>query len=81
MVQTPIKTPTERHLVFSGTWTSFKHIQLGFEAVRGAKLSYYDGMIEILTPGEPHAFFASVIGYLTDDFFHRKGDSLQTNTR
>ena len=72
MVQTFIETKTDQHLVLPGTWESFKHIQRGFEAAHGAKLSYYNGMIEILMPGELHAFFASVISYLMMTFFTEK---------
>lgn len=50
------------------TWTQFKHLQQGFENTRGIRLFFYDGTIEILTPGKLHELFKSVIGILIEAF-------------
>lgn len=57
----------DQRIVLPGTWEHFKLIQQGFEESR-AKLSYYEGTIEILMPGEDHATFTHVIGYLISTF-------------
>ncbi|MGV0026734.1 Uma2 family endonuclease [Phormidesmis priestleyi] len=64
---------TDQRIVLSGTWKHFKLIQQGFEETSRAKLSYYNGTIEILMPGEDHATFAQVIGYLISMFLIDKG--------
>jgi hypothetical protein len=50
------------------TWAQFQHLQQGFEHVRGVRLSYYDGTVEMLMPGRPHELFKSVIGILIETF-------------
>lgn len=67
-----LQKSTDQRIVIQGTWEKFKLIQQGFEETPGAKLSYYQGTIEILMPGEDHEFFAHVIGYLLTTFFLRK---------
>lgn len=64
---------TDQRIVLQGTWEHFRHIQQGFEETRGVKLSYYQGTIEILMPGEDHATFSHVIGYLISTFLIDKG--------
>ncbi|HTL89401.1 MAG TPA: hypothetical protein VL134_08360 [Leptolyngbya sp.] len=63
----------DRHLVLQGTWEHFKHIQKGFEATPGAKLSYYNGTIEIFMPGENHEYFSRVINFLVSTFLIKQG--------
>jgi len=67
-----LQKSTDQRIVIQGTWEKFKLIQQGFEETPGAKLSYYQGMIQILMPGEDHEFFAHVIGYLLTTFFLNK---------
>jgi Uma2 family endonuclease len=55
------------------TWEQFKHLQKGFENTRGLRLSYYNGTIEILIPGEAHELFKSVIGFLIETFLFNRG--------
>jgi Uma2 family endonuclease len=50
------------------TWAQFEHLQQGFEDTRGAKLSYYDGTIEILMPGAAHELFKKIIAILIEVF-------------
>ena len=72
MTQTLTK-PIDQRTVLQGTWEHFKHLQKGYEEISRAKLSYYNGTIEILMPGEDHATFTQVIGYLIVTFLIDRG--------
>ena len=50
------------------TWEQFKHLQKGFENIRGIRLSYCAGVIEILMPGRAHELFKRIIGMLIETF-------------
>ncbi|MCY7282626.1 MAG: Uma2 family endonuclease [Cyanobacteria bacterium CAN_BIN43] len=63
----------DQRMTFPGTWESFRLVQRGLSESPGARLSYYDGMIEILMPGELHEVFAHIIGYLVTTFLLDKG--------
>jgi Uma2 family endonuclease len=67
-----LQKSTDQRIVIQGTWEKFKLIQQGSEESPGVRLSYYNGTIEILMPGEEHEFFAHVIGYLLTTFFLTK---------
>lgn len=69
--------PPDQRIVIQGDWNHFKLIQQGFEATPGARLSYYQGTIELLMPGEDHEFFAHVIGYLLTTFLLKTGTSFK----
>ncbi|MGI0491341.1 Uma2 family endonuclease [Alkalinema pantanalense CENA528] len=47
-----------------GTWEHFSLIQQGCEQSPGARLTYFDGTIEILMPGQLHETFSQVITWL-----------------
>lgn len=68
-----LQKSSDQHIVIQGTWEHFKLIQQGFEATPGAKLSYYQGTIEILMPGEDHEFFSRVIHYLVTTYLLKQG--------
>lgn len=68
-----LQKATDQRIVIPGTWEKFKLIQQGFEETPGAKLSYYQGTVEILMPGEDHEFFSRVIHYLVTTFLLKKG--------
>jgi len=51
------------------TWEQFKHIQKGLEGSPGVRLSFYEGVVEIFMPGQPHEIFKKVIAYLLEAFF------------
>ena len=76
MTQTLTK-PIDQRTVLQGTWEHFKHLQKGYEEISRAKLSYYNGTIEILMPGEDHATFTQVIGYLIVTFLIDRGISFK----
>lgn len=69
--------PPDQRIAIQGTWNHFKLIQQGFEATPGSRLSYYQGTIEILMPGEDHEFFAHVIGYLLTTFLLKTGTAFK----
>jgi Uma2 family endonuclease len=64
---------TDQRIVRHGTWEQFKFIQKGFDGAPGVRLSYYNGAIEILMPGQDHETFARVIGYLVTTFLVERG--------
>jgi Uma2 family endonuclease len=72
MVQLLDQAP-DRIMTFPSSWESFKLIQQGLRESPGARLAYYDGMIEILMPGETHEIFAHIIGYLVTTFLLERG--------
>jgi Uma2 family endonuclease len=51
------------------TWEQFKHIQKGLEGSPGVRLSFYEGVVEILMPGQPHEIFKKIIASLLEAFF------------
>ena len=59
----------DRIVVHERTWEQFKFIEKGLENLPGVRLSYYEGTIEILMPGQDHEFFKSIIGMLIEHFF------------
>jgi Uma2 family endonuclease len=63
----------DQKMTFPGTWKSFRLVQRGLSESPGARLSYYDGMIEILMQGELHGVFAHIIGYLVTTFLLERG--------
>ena len=68
-----LEKTTDQRTVLQGTWEHFKHLQKGYEEISRAKLSYYEGTIEILMPGEDHSTFTQVIGYLIITFMIDQG--------
>jgi Uma2 family endonuclease len=55
------------------TWEQFKHIQKGLEGFSSVRLSYYNGTVEILMPGENHEFYKTIIGFLVELFLMNRG--------
>lgn len=71
MTQTPLLNhpSTDQRLIYGGiTWQQFKLIQAGFAESPGVRLSYYNGEIEIITPGREHNIFSRVVGFLIQLF-------------
>jgi Uma2 family endonuclease len=54
---------------YNRTWEQFKHIQKGLEDSPGVRLAYYDGVVEVFMPGQPHEIFKTIIGSLLEAFF------------
>jgi len=51
------------------TWEQFKHIQKGLEGSPGVRLTFYEGVVEIFMPGQPHEIFKKIIASLLEVFF------------
>lgn len=51
------------------TWEQFKLIQAGLEGHPGVRLSFYEGVVEVFMPGQPHEVFKRIISALLDSFF------------
>lgn len=58
------QTSTDRLITLQGEWAQFQLIQQGCEQTSGARLSYFDGTIEILMPGQAHETFSRIIGWM-----------------
>jgi len=56
-------------LYYDRTWEQFKYIQKGLEGSPGVRLFFYEGVVEVLMPGQPHEIFKRVISSLLDYFF------------
>jgi Uma2 family endonuclease len=54
---------------YDRTWEQFKHIQKGLEGSPGVRLTYYEGVVELFMPGQPHEIFKKVIAALLEAFF------------
>lgn len=51
------------------TWEQFKHIQTGLEGSPGVRLAFYEGVVEVFMPGQPHEVFKKIIASLLEAFF------------
>ena len=51
------------------TWEQFKHIEKGLEGSPGVRLTFYEGVVEIFMPGQPHEIFKKIIASLLEVFF------------
>jgi Uma2 family endonuclease len=54
---------------YDRTWEQFKSIQKGLEGHPGVRLSFYEGVVEVFMPGQPHEIFKTIIGSLLEAFF------------
>lgn len=54
---------------YDRTWEQFKHIQKGLEGSPGVRLFFYEGVVEVFMPGQPHEIFKKVIAALLEAFF------------
>ncbi|TAG90539.1 MAG: Uma2 family endonuclease [Oscillatoriales cyanobacterium] len=77
MVQTidnPTTSPTvEQRFTWRGlTWNQFKAIQASFEDVRNVRLSYCDGVLEIVGISKPHEAIRCLIAALLINLFQIK---------
>ena len=77
MVQTidnPTTSPTvEQRFTWRGlTWNQFKAIQASFEDVRNVRLSYCDGVLEIVGTGRLHEAIRCLMGLLMGQYFLKR---------
>ena len=68
----PVPTSPDQLITLQGTWEHFKLIQKGCEQSPGARLTYFDGTIEILMPGQLHETFSQIITWLLTYFLAAK---------
>jgi Uma2 family endonuclease len=65
----------EQRFVLPGcyNWQQFKTIQSLMGKQPGVKISYLDGVIELMTLGEEHEIIKSIIGFLIESYlFHKE---------
>lgn len=63
----------DQRILLPGTWEHFKLIQQGFEEAKGARLAYYEGIIEIVMPGIDQERFSRIINFLVSTFLLKQG--------
>jgi Uma2 family endonuclease len=68
-LQKPKASEDKVVLYYDRTWEQFKYIQKGLEGSPGVRLFFYEGVVEVLMPGQPHEIFKRVISSLLDYFF------------
>lgn len=57
---------------YDRTWEQFKYIQKGLEGYPGVRLGFYEGVVEVFMPGQPHEIFKKVIAALLEAFFFER---------
>jgi Uma2 family endonuclease len=60
----PTQKATDQIVIVQGDWAKFKLIQQGCEESPGIRVSYFDGIIEIVMPARPHEIFSDVFHIL-----------------
>ncbi len=81
MVQTPVQPPTatlgrlpDKYQIFGDrSWTQFEHLRKGYEGCNGLRLSFWNGVIEVLVPGQDQEIFSHIIGWFVTTFLGLKG--------
>lgn len=59
----------DQRLIYSSiTWEQFQFIQAGFAESKNIRLAYYQGTIEIISPGRAHEFYKKIICFLISLF-------------
>jgi Uma2 family endonuclease len=64
----PVPAHADRAVVFQGNWEQFKLVQQGCAQAAGVRISYFDGAIEILMPGQLHEIFSRMIAWMLTYF-------------
>ncbi len=67
----PISSEDRVTVYHDRTWEQFQHIQKGLEGSPGVRLAFYEGVVEIFMPGQPHEIFKKVTTSLLEVFFLR----------
>jgi Uma2 family endonuclease len=77
----PTKKATDQIVVVKGDWAKYKLIQQGCAESPGIRVSYFDGIIEIVMPARPHEIFSDVFHVLLSLYlFHVGIDFLGTGS-
>jgi Uma2 family endonuclease len=70
---TTLQKNIDQCIVLQGTWEKFRLVQQASEDSPGVRLAYFEGAIELFTPGLQHEQFAEIIGYLVTTFLLKRG--------
>lgn len=68
-LEKPSSSEDKVAVYYDRTWEQFKHIQKGLEDSPGVRLFFYEGVVEVFMPGQPHEIFKKVIAALLEAFF------------
>ncbi len=68
MVQALTRSPDKLQVHSHRTWEQFKYLQKGYEGSPGVRLSFFQGIVEVLVPGRNHEIFKTIIGALIEIF-------------
>jgi Uma2 family endonuclease len=69
----PIPKTTDQLVIVKGDWAKFKLIQQGCAESPGIRVSYFDGIIEIVTPARPHEIFSDIFHVLLSLYLLHQG--------
>lgn len=73
-LESSLSLPEEQRFCRRGiSWRQFKVIQGSFEGVAGVRLSYCEGVLEIVGTGKPHEAIKCLMAGLLITFFEVKG--------
>jgi Uma2 family endonuclease len=65
----PESGPPEQRITYCDrTWEQFQLIEKGLEGLKGLRLFYFDGKVEILMLGEAHELFKKILAVLLEAF-------------
>lgn len=69
MTQTSAKTQNQYLSKQSVTWSQFKTLQSAFAEIGGVRMTYCEGILEIMTIGLLHEMITNLLGYLLAHYF------------
>jgi Uma2 family endonuclease len=69
----PAPRVTDQIVIVKGDWAKYKLIQQGCAESPGIRVSYFDGIIEIVMPARPHEIFSDVFHALLSFYLFQIG--------
>lgn len=72
MIQTLDKTEDQFLVKQAVTWEQFKALQSAFTDIGGVRMSYCEGVLEIMSTGLLHEMISTLLGYLLASYFMLK---------
>jgi Uma2 family endonuclease len=69
----PAQKVTDQIVIVKGDWAKYKLIQQGCAESPGIRVSYFDGIIEIVMPARPHEIFSDVFHALLSFYLFQVG--------
>jgi Uma2 family endonuclease len=75
VVRQPINPPPQeqRLMLRSISWQQFKNLQAALDTVAGVRLSYFHGILEVMTLSPEHEDLKSLIGTLVEIYLLELG--------